>query len=356
MLFENLQVGRIAMHEVLRRDDDRQPKQPVYGTSLENLSVAAKTAFRLRITEALSTQAKSIEMVIAETGAGSMRDIAGRLLPSNDEQFLAVSREVADKLVKAQKSRSIPGGVVIVFDGSFGVPKKRFMAVIKAETQSGFRRNKTDKDVLTEFLENIFLTPATRLYKIGFLVEDSEQDQIWKAFVFDSNISSSHRETAAQYFYEDFLGCHFPSDGAYETSRFFDLTREFIRRADIDQNDKRDLGDALYTFIKTEKAATFTANEFSESYLPIDYRDPFKKFLETRKFPDRAVVRDTSAMGGRLRRRKFKFGDNIELSVPPELLHNKEVRIEQGAPAKFGGDGDGVWTQVTIHRPITDQL
>ncbi|WP_159415482.1 nucleoid-associated protein [Ensifer adhaerens] len=356
MLLENLQIGRIAMHEVLRRDDDRQPKQPIYGTSLENLSIAAKAAFRLRVTEALSTQAKSIEMVIADTGAGSMQDIANRLLPCTDQQFLAVSREVADKLVKAQKYRSMPGGVTIVFDGSFGVPKHSFVAVIKAETQSGFRRNKRDEDVLTEFLENIFLTPATRLYKIGFLIQAADPADGWRSFIFDSNISSSHRETAAQYFYEDFLGCHFPSDGAYETSRFFDLTREFVRKTELGQEEKRDLGDALYTFIKTEKAATFTANEFAENYLPVDYRDPFKKFLEARKFPERAVVRDTSAMGTRLRRRKFKFGDNIELSVPPELLHNKEVKIEQGPPAKFGGDGEGVWTQVTIHRPITDQL
>ena len=60
--------------------------------------------------------------------------------------------------------------------------------------------------------------------KLQCLLWKTEQRKVpggWRSFVFDSNISQSHRKSAAQYFYEGFLGCVLPEDGAYETSRFF---------------------------------------------------------------------------------------------------------------------------------------
>ncbi len=355
MQLENLKINRISMHEVLKRDEDKQPKAPIFGVTLEDLSLPAKVAFTMRVTEALSAQAKSIEMQINDFASGSMVDIASNLLEADDNQFLITSREVATKLAAAQKARNIPGGVVITFDGSFGVPAKSFVGVIKAETQSGFRRRKDAESVLTEFLENIFLTPATRLYKIGFLVREPQDGSFnWRAIIFDSNISSSHRESAAQYFYEDFFGCLFPSNGPYETSRFFDLTREFVRMGPFSQEERRDLNDALYTFIKTEKAPTFTAQEFADSYLPNQQKDSFREFLSRKRFPDRAIVRDTANMAGRLRRRKFKFGENVEFSVSPELLHTKEVTIDQIPAAD--DNPEAVWTKITIRRGITDQV
>lgn len=358
MQLENLKINRVVMHEVLKRDDDRQPKVPIYGAALEGLEAAAKGAFTLRVTEALSTQSKSIEMQISDFGAGSMVDISGRLIDlAGDVDFLEVSKEIAVRLASAQKARSIPGGVVIAFDGSFGVPERKFLGVIKAETQSGFRRSKTAEKILTEFLDNIFLTPATRLYKIGFLVQEPKDDGFdWRAIIFDSNISSSHRETAAQHFYEGFFGCLFPANGAYETSRFYDLTKEFVRRGPFSPDKKRDLGDALYTFVKTEQAATFTTHEFADKYLPIDQKDAYKRFMVSKRFPERAVVRDTADMGARLRRRKFKFGDSIELSVSPELLHNNEVKIKEAPAEELGGEGKQMWSQITINRTMTDQL
>ncbi|NKM30778.1 nucleoid-associated protein [Rhizobium laguerreae] len=357
MQLENLKISRVIMHEVLKRDDDRQPKPPVFGSALEDLEAAAKGAFTLRITEALSTQSKSIEMRISDFAAGSMVDIADRLLDVDEPGFLEISKEIAVRLAGAQKARSIPGGVVIAFDGSFGVPERKFLGVIKAETQSGFRRRRNAEKILTEFLDNIFLTPATRLYKIGFLVQEPKDDGLdWRAIIFDSNISSSHRETAAQYFYEGFFGCLFPENGAYETSRFYDLTKEFVRRGPFTPDKKRDLGDALYTFVKTEQAATFTTHEFADKYLPNEQKDTYKRFMTSKRFPERAVVRDTAQMGARLRRRRFKFGDSIEFSVSPELLHNNEVKIKEAPAVELGGEGTNIWSQITINRAMTDQL
>lgn len=355
-MFENLHIGRVAVHEVFQRLEDRAIRRPLYADALENLSPEAMVAFRLRMTQALSGETQSLTMRIARHGVGSFLEAAQNLIGSSDADFLARSRTVADRLAEAQMARRIPGGMIIVFDGTAGAPAVPFVGVIKAETQEGFRRSAGDAGAIIEFLQNIFLTPATRLYKIGLMLRtDPEQaaPDGWKAVVFDSNISKSNREQAAQYFYEGFLGCALPSDGPYETMRFFDLTKDFVRRSDLDGEQKRDLVDSLHVFVRDEREATFSAEQFSDRYLPDELQDPYSDYMATKKFAKGAVVRDTSQMGNRLRRRRLKFGSDIELSASPEALADK-ITIEA---IDGGGEGGAVerWTRLTIRERLTGE-
>jgi hypothetical protein len=352
--FENLIVGRIAVHEVFQRSDNREMRQPVYGETLEQLSPDARAAFRQRITDALAARTQSLAMTIQQSGPGSFVAEAHAIVGSTDEAFLAFSRRIADKLAATQLARSIPGGMVVVFDGTVGARSHRLVGVIKAETQAGFRR---DTSVL-EFIKNIFLTPATRLYKIGIMIQHdslaTDFENGWQAHVFDRNISVNSRETAAMYFYESFLGCSLPADGAYETVKFFDLTKEFVKSSqDIPPSKKRDVMDSLFVFLRTEDAATFTASQFSERYIPAAVRDPYETFLQSRKFTSNAVVRDTSQMGNRLRRRRLSFGGDIELSASPQTLADKnKVEIKDITETQVDGEMQPVrWTQITIKEP-----
>jgi hypothetical protein len=71
VLFENLRVSRIAVHEIFRRNDDRYIQSPAYANGLEVLNAEAMGAFRLRMTDALSGQTQSLQMRIVKFGAGS---------------------------------------------------------------------------------------------------------------------------------------------------------------------------------------------------------------------------------------------------------------------------------------------
>jgi hypothetical protein len=352
MLFENLIVNRVVVHEVFQRNEDKSIRPPVFAEELEHLSAEALGAFRLRMTDALSGQSQSLQMSIAKYGAGSQLELAEGLVGASDEDFLAGSREITTKLAEAQLARRIPGGVVVIFDGTVGAPAVPFVGIIKAETQAGFRRSRDGAKAGVEFLQNIFLTPATRLYKIGLMLfDDTTQTKPAgrRAFVFDSNISASNREAAAAYFYDGFLGCALPSDGPYETAKFFDLTKDFIRRSDLEPERKRDIIDSLYVFVRDEQDPTFTADQFGSRYLPQDMQDTFSDFLGSKKFTPNAVVRDTSQMGTRLRRRRLKFGGDIELSASPEALKDK-VKID-AIPA----DDGGIWTRITIRERLTGE-
>ncbi|MGB3044495.1 MAG: nucleoid-associated protein [Xanthobacteraceae bacterium] len=319
---------------------------------------AAIDQFKLRVIDALSAEAKSLQMQIAKYDVGSHLHNVSELLGANNDEFLERSRRVPNRLADEQRHSNIPGGVVLVFDGTVGGANHKFVGVIKAEKQTGFRRYKSREKTLTEFLDDLFLTAAQRLYKVALFVRVDESlppPSGWSAYVFDTNISPTHRETAAQYFYEGFLGCELPQDGAYETARFFDLTREYVKHSGLPTEKRRDIVDALHTYVKAENGRTFSSNEFAEKYLPIEHRDTFSNFLSAKKFPMRAVVRDTSAMGNRLRRRRFRFGSDIELSVSAAALNDKTVEIKEGAANEFGGDGLDRWTRITIRQSLTDE-
>lgn len=356
MLFENLRVNRIAMHEVFQRNVDKSIQPPVFADALEELGIEAMVAFRLRLTEALSGQRQSLQMCVSRHGPGSFLEIAEGLMGTNDVAFLAASQAFAVKLAEEQRALRIPGGMLIVFDGSVGASAVPFVGVIKADTQAGFRRSRDGSRSVVEFLQNIFLTPATRLYKIGMMLFDDvtkPKPDGRRAFVFDSNISASNREAAAAYFYEGFLGCALPSDGPYETAKFFDLTKEFVRKSELNPDKKRDVIDSLYVFVRDEQEPTFTADQFGERFLPPEMRDPYADFMRGRKFTPNAVVRDTSLMANRLRRRRFKFGNDIELSASPDALANK-VSIEAIEGEGMGGPVS-TWTRITIREALTGE-
>lgn len=52
-MFQNLTINRIIIHEVHRRDVNRNIVEPNYGQQLIHLENDAKTALQVRITEAL---------------------------------------------------------------------------------------------------------------------------------------------------------------------------------------------------------------------------------------------------------------------------------------------------------------
>lgn len=356
MLFENLHVGRVVVHEVFQRGTDRRIKTPAYSDHLEALSAEAMGAFRLRLTDALAGEAQSLQMDISRTGADSFLHVANEIIGCDDGAFIESSKAIANHLAEAQTSRSYPGGLLIVFDGTVGAPAVPFVGAIKAETQEGFRRHRNGEQVLVEFVENIFLTPATRLYKIGLMLREdplTTPPEGWRAHVFDSNISKNNRENAAAYFYEAFLGCVLPSDGSYQTAKFFDLTKQFIQSANLTPDQQRDLHDSLYVFVKDEQAPTFTAEQFNDRYIPEGLQAPYTEFMEAKKFPSHAVVRDTSKMGSRLRRRRMKFGSEIELRGSPTALQEKvTVSNIKGEPVE---GQTPTWTQIIVRETYSGE-
>lgn len=357
MLFENLAVDRIVIHEVHRRLDNREPLPPTYGEKLLQLNSDAMTFFRDRVIAAVGSQSQSMQMTIVTPAMqGSAIEISSEVLGANDDEFLLQSRKFADRLTAVQTSRGLPGGILVVFRGKVGNPTRGYVGVIKAETHSGFRRTQS-MDV--QYLKDLFLGPQTKLYKIGIFVNISDKiggavTDDWTSTVYDSQMSATTRDGAAQYFYKSFLGCRLPEDGARLTKQFYEVTREFINKVGLPDDKKADLLTSLYTYLKVDQSPTIQTSSYSDKYLSTELKDDYASFMKSKSFPEHSIAKDISHVQGYLKRRKLHFARDIQLSAPPDAF--KELINLKTIEGDIGPDGlKSTWTQITIRDRIREQ-
>lgn len=108
--------------------------------------------------------------------------------------------------------------------------------------------------------------------------------------------------------------------------------------------------DSLYTYVKNDQAPTFTVEEFADRHVPLEIRDNYRGFMVSKQFPERAIRRDTAELTTRLRRRKFKYGTDIEFSASPEAIADGRVTIETLPP--LDGMVGAEKTVITISEPF----
>lgn len=364
MAFENLTIGRIIIHEIFRLSEDRTMVDPHYGNGLIQLGAEAKDALQRRITEALGSSSHGVEMSINDAGAQSVFTAAKTILeaPGDDERFVQISQGITAKLAASQTTKVVPGGIVVVIDGAAGHPARPFICVIKAEPHPGFIKREANGQLLLEYLKELILTPEAKLYKIGaFIQSDAAQANAqhptagWRAFLFDDLITKGNRLGAAHYYYSTFLGLVFPSNSAFQTKEFHTLTKDFIKSANIDEERRSDLLNALTAYLKAEQIATIQVGVFSETYLDSpELKDAYTNYMTQNKFPEQAIHKDLSEVAPALKKRKIVFGHNISLTAPPEEFEGL-IRIQS-----IDGDADEhgqvpKWTQITVRDRIREQ-
>lgn len=251
MSFENLVVEKVVLHEVFKRRHDGALVAPRHAGQLVILPADAMGSFTERVVDAMGDASQSMELEIAEHGPDSAVAQAATLVGKTDRAFISGSAKFADKLASAQQAKNLPGGILVVFTGTVGASSRPFVAIIKAEKQSGFR----ERGTAIQYLTDLFLTPASKLYKIGFFTLAHARLNLpegWRAHVYDSHMTQRNREGAAKYFYGTFLGCRMPENSAYLTRSFFENTRDFIRQLSVEPEVKDDLLTSLYTYLKVD--------------------------------------------------------------------------------------------------------
>jgi len=354
MQLQNLAISRIVFHEVYRRRDDRRPQPPAYGVSLAQLAPDAMDELRDRIVTATGSQSQSMEMTIAKFGADSALALANDLmLAPDDATFLNVSQRVADLLTSAQQSRIIPGGVLAIFSGSSGHPSKPVVGFIKAELHGGFRRG---ANLTVEYLKTLFMTPQTKLYKIGLFGYDGgvarQLPDGWSASVYDNQMSAANRDGAARYFFEGFLGLELPRSAARMTRKFWEGTTAFIQTAPVSEEKRADLLTGLYTYLRVDQSPNVEVATFASNYLEPVLRDKYRDHMKVEGFPANAVAKDLSELQGKLKKRRVRFSQDVQLTASAAAFKDL-IEIETfAAPA---GAAAPTWTRITVHDQIRDQ-
>jgi hypothetical protein len=350
MPLENVTIGRVCLHEVHRRPEEGPQLAPTYGAGLLSLGSEAMAAFRSRVVAAFKSTAQCMDMAIREHGPGSVLANGAQLVVLRDTEFVDHSRLFANSLASAQNSRQIPGGLMVVFDGTLGHPATPFFGLMKAELHEGFLKT---TDLQAQFVSDLFLSPKTKLYKIGIFISNGinprpDLPDGWRATVYDSAMTASQRDAAATYFYSNFLGLNVPQNAAQQVKKFFEETKAFIKATNLPEDEKIDLYNGLYSYLKLDRANTIQTSRFAQTYMNDDLADDYLEHMRRHRFPTAAISKDISELAGVLRWRKFKFPRAITLTGPPDAIRDL-VDV-----STIDRDG-ATWTQITIRAQIQSQ-
>lgn len=337
--FSNLKFNKIILHNVFPPDADGAV-DPSLSSSLTTLDDNGLQKLQERITSVLGSGSHCLEMDIANNTRESCFQVSSRLLITNDDdEFIADSGSIAQLHTNAHTNRRWPGGSLVIVQATVGPARSKALIIIKAERQEGFVESITDKSVIMKYVENLLLTPQTKLYKVGIFVEmeiasrdnDLRKDDEFLAFVFDSNISANDDRKAAKYFYSNFLGLKMQENAEQRTRDFFEYSKTFIKESSLPTTKKVDLHNALYTYLKTDQSETIQVSSFAESYLDIEIRDDFVSYMESRQMPLTAIPKDISLLKTKLRLRKMNFSSSIKITGPSDKFSELVEVLESNA-------------------------
>jgi len=360
----NFNVDRIIIHQVYRRDQDGNKVIPTQSHDFTNFEKSAMEEFKSRVKDAIGEGSKSVQMEIVNQGVNDLPSIVNQMIEQDNEAFAVSSYDIAKKLSDAQWTKSIPGGIVVVFSGTHGSQSKKYLGIIKAEVHSGYEIeiNEATNEIALKFVEELLLTPGTRLYKTaGFFEQDvydensTNLNDKWAVMVSDYQINKAEGKAAAHYFYAVFLGCGYPDTSARTTKMFYDTTRLFISGMNVSEEKKSDFLNALTTYLRVDTSSTISSSEFAEQYFnDLDTQDAFTNYMRDSGLPDNAFTKDIEHINSKLQIRRVNFRSNVKITAPSEIFKNL-ITIEtiEGEPDESGSPAE--WTKVIIKDRITTQ-
>ncbi len=166
MQLVNIKIDRIIIHQVYQRDKDGNKVTPLQSHEFTNFASSAMEEFKSRIRDALGDGSKAVQMQIVDQEEADLPSIVDKIILQDDQDFVVSSYDLAKKLTDSQHRKSIPGGILVIFNGEQGHPKKRFLGIIKAEIHSGYEKHvdPSSKEISLKFVEELLLTPGTRGY------------------------------------------------------------------------------------------------------------------------------------------------------------------------------------------------
>ncbi|MFK5891804.1 MAG: nucleoid-associated protein [Pseudomonadota bacterium] len=360
----NFDVDRIIIHQVYRRDQDGNKVTPIQSHEYTNFDKNAMEAFKTRVKDALGEGSKAVQMEIVNQEPDDLPCLINEMIEKDDESFSVSSYDIAMKLTDVQQTKSIPGGIVVIFTGKQGGLSKKFLGIIKAEVHSGYEKevNKKTNEISLKFVEELLLTPGTRLYKTACFFEAGNYDESsldlnnkWTVMVSDYQISKADGKAAAKYFYSDFLGCGYPQTSARTTKQFYESTSLFIAELEVPEAEKSNLLNALSTYLKVDTSTTISASEFASKYFDdVDVQDSYTGHMRDSGLPDNAFTKDIEHIEGKLKFRKVNFGSNVKITAPSEIF--KELITIEAIDGDLDESGNPAeWTKVIIKDKISKQ-
>lgn len=328
--FENLKIDKIISHEVFKPNENNELVNPITSNELTILDMQGIDVLQIRLTEALGKAAKSIQMDIANKDEDSCYQFSMNCINAqNDNSFIEQSKNFARRHTTVHTNKRWSDGLLIIVKASIMSNNYPCVFIIKAEKQTGYGKEKNDNKITLKFLSELFLTLQSKMYKVGVFVYKDDSDVY--SFLYDSNMNSSSSQSAARYFYSNFLGLSLPEDSKQHTKKFYEETTKFIQESKLSSIKKIELQQALHVQLKLSNSTTITPSEFAHEYFPKDIINNYLTYLEAKNVPTNSISKDITLIKNKLKYRRLNFSSDVKIVAPSDSFENLvNIESEEG--------------------------
>jgi len=319
--YNNLTITRLIMHEITAKQDQQDNATTTYSNSLLQIDDSVIDIIKHRLIDAAGKDSRAFELELENTQADSFYHICQNLKDKTNAHFIQATKNLVDLLAEKQTRRSIPGGYFIVIDAMDSDNTLPVYIVIKAEPHEALRRsNAAGGQTQIQLLQDVFLSPSQKLYKIGILNKKENPigalpNNVFGCFLFDHQFRpDSH---PAEYFYRDFLGFSTSSNAKIQSQRFYDKSTSFVKNNFDDVSQKTELLQTIKNQFTIVQEPLLSPIEFASEYMPEgELRDSFIANVVS-EFQG-SFEKDSTLIENRLSKRRMNFPEDINLTGPDE--------------------------------------
>ncbi|QIM48991.1 nucleoid-associated protein [Pusillimonas sp. DMV24BSW_D] len=328
LALDQLEISRIIVHHI-PGSVNKETATPSCSNELLALPPAGLDMFSKRLAKSLGHSSKGIRVDIQNTDAHGFFQRAAQMMLATEtvEDFIATSKVFAQLLCDAQGIKALVESKLLVMSGVTGEFQRPFVAVVKADMQDALAELPADGGATISYLENIFLTEAQRLFKIGFLQQNVARPRIndglrniedYTIHLFDHLLTSTETRNAAHYFYAGFLGTDVAASDRRLTQDFYEKTLRFFESRNYDADELIEKGETLRSELRSNDA-TISTSDFAQKYLEPAEADDYEQYMRNQAFPAHAIVKDTEYVKNKIkRRRKLVFSSKVIITTPSD--------------------------------------
>jgi nucleoid-associated protein YejK len=327
-----LTLRNVVLHAVPKASaKDKQGASVTLSDLAADLDGPRRAFLEEKIRTTLRFKARPVVEELATPAANVIR----AYLQAEEEtpDLVAASRQLAEMLYTSQPGIS-PAGVVLVAEMEYA--GSRALLFAKLDREAGMRSAfvRTDDGQLRvdiDFLEDLFVTDGTKVFKIGvFATDDIKADGTLRGTVVDEQ---SRGHEVARFFMSTFLGCGFSQRPQELTENFMRGTEDFINSSRVpDAETKARYTTALLSTLQSQ-AKDLSVIKFATDFLDPGDRDAYVSAMTERGVLQGLIKKDTSLVQSRLKRVQIETEHDVFIMAPPARLEDGTITIKPGDAA-----------------------
>ena len=313
--FEVLNLDRIIAHEIYPKTE----KEHAYAKYAEQcLAFNAEDRKTLvdRLETAINNSTKTFQLEFEDKSDTSIYAYLVKKGRPTEQEFIEISRKLADKLALAHFRTKIPGGFCLIGNGTT-TKRMDFFFVIKAELQEVFNIENNN----LKLIKDVFLSPAKDFYKIGLFVNLGTS---YIPYMYDDQFSLQKKDLT-EYFYGQFLGLTTDKNDSLKAKNYFQDTKNFIEDNVDNMHDRLGLLKALQVLYREDTSGIISPKDFSQAYFEGQLKNKYDAVIEKR-YP-KAFTKDLSLVESKidLQRVSIPLTYSISLIGSPTDLSSLQV-------------------------------